>query len=255
MINLDKKTYAYLEEVNDGILKQFPYGADGSAKVLDVGCGSGALAEAIGHRGYTVWGIEQNEGAVAAARSRGVARVIQADLTDLPAVRQALGQSQFDYLVFSDVLEHIYDPLAVLNAYSAWLKPGGRLLVSVPNIAAWTRRLALLMGRFEYADTGVMDRTHIRFFTFATAKRLVRAAGFALRKVDYTPYATRAMLPLIKKLMLPGKGGAAEVNRRQMMDSPLFRFYHRWVYPVEYVLLWWWKSLFAFRIIVVGVKA
>lgn len=253
MIHLHKRTYAYLEEINEGILRRLPAGAEADASVLDVGCGSGALAEAIQKKGYQVWGIELNEQAAEAARARGVHRVIQGDITSLASVRPALGDMRFDYLVFSDVLEHLYDPFTILTEYASLLKPGGRVLVSVPNALVWSNRLAFLLGRFEYADTGVMDRTHIRFFTVRSAKRLVAAGGFHVRKVDFTPFGVRALLPLIKRLWVrqsPQEGG----SRRQLIDSPLYRFYQRFVGPVEYALMFWWKSLFAFRIIIEGEK-
>ena len=85
MLGLGEKRYAYWEEVNEGILRQF---SPGRGLVLDVGCGSGALAEAISRRGYTVWGIERDATALAAARGR-LARIIEADIAD------AAGRSRF----------------------------------------------------------------------------------------------------------------------------------------------------------------
>ncbi|MBN1594986.1 class I SAM-dependent methyltransferase [candidate division FCPU426 bacterium] len=253
MIHLHEHKYYYLEEINTGITKQFSGKESGAGKkVLDVGCGSGALGEAISQKGYEVWGIESHPDAYTRAEKR-LARLIKADLNDQDAIEQAVGPTRFDYIVFSDVLEHIYDPYSILRAYAQWIKPGGRLLISVPNAVVWTNRLHFLCGRFEYGDTGVMDRTHIRFFSFKSAKTLVKAAGFEVVKVDYTPYLVRACLPLIKRMML-GRKTPEEHSRRELIDSPAYRFYLRCIYPLEYLAGYFFKSLTAFRIIIVGRK-
>lgn len=252
MIHLHKHRYEYFEEINDGILKHFPTCTDGNANhVLDVGCGGGALAEAIQQRGYRVWGIEVHPEAVTRATQRGTT-VFPADLTDIAAVKREIGDQQFDHLVFSDVLEHLYDPYSVFREYLRFVKPGGRIYISVPNATVWTNRFAWFFGQFNYADTGVMDRTHIRFFTFKTAKALVNCAGCQLERVDYTPFFVRALLPLMKRFAK--KDTTATPNPRQFIDSPAYKTYMRFVYPVEYVAGYWWKSLFAFRIILVGRK-
>ena len=250
MIYLNQKHYPYFEEINEGILKWIPLNsASDSSVVLDVGCGQGALAEAIAKRGHTVWGIEANTEAAQKAQGR-LAQLVQEDITAIPQIQKKLGPQKFDILVFSDVLEHLTDPFFIFKSYLDFLKPGGMALVSVPNALVWTNRVAFLFGRFEYADTGVMDRTHLRFFTFKTAKRLVRAAGCRIHKVDYTPFIVRAFLPLIKKIMTSG----GENDRRQLMDSPAYKLYMKWIYPIEYAFGVCFKPWFAFRIILVAKK-
>ncbi len=85
-----------------------------------------------------------------------------------------------------DVLEHLPDPERALAAARRLLRPGGRLFVSVPNVANLTVRLSLLFGRFEYGDRGIMDRTHLRFFTRKSALRMVRGAGFEVLRKEMT---------------------------------------------------------------------
>jgi 2-polyprenyl-3-methyl-5-hydroxy-6-metoxy-1,4-benzoquinol methylase len=251
VIHLHEKRYEYLEEINEGILRQFPVNnAAEKPSVLDAGCGSGALSEAIRKKGYSVWGIEAVAPVAEKAKAR-ITNVIISDLTDLAAVTRAIGQQKFDYIVFSDVLEHLYDPFTILKGYLLFLKPGGQVMVSVPNVAVWTNRIKLLFGVFNYADTGVMDRTHVRFFTFKSAKQLVAATGCSIVKVDYTPYFVRALLPLVKRIF--AKGASPEgIDRRQLIDSPLYRLYMNAVYPIEYFVGHLWRPLFAFRIIIVG---
>ena len=97
-----------------------------------------------------------------------------------------------DALVCGDVLEHLRDPWRTLRALAALVRPGGRAAISVPNIAHWTARRALLRGRFDYAAHGLFDRTHLRFFTRATARDLATGAGLRVRAEHFAP----APLPL-----------------------------------------------------------
>lgn len=246
--------YPYWEDVNEGILNQLPQ-AKPNQLVLDVGCGRAALGAAIKQKGYQVWGVEQEPAALEKAAPR-IDKVIPADLHDIAAVGNALGGMLVDYVIFSDVLEHIYDPIGVLRLYLKFLKPGGKVLVSVPNIANWEARLKLLFGIFGYRDSGVMDRTHVRFFTHKTAAKMVESAGLTVVETGFTPYIARAFIPLIKRILAPGEVAAQESEqaRGSMMDSPAYKFYQRLIYPIEYGLTWLLPGLFTFRIIVVGEK-
>jgi 2-polyprenyl-3-methyl-5-hydroxy-6-metoxy-1,4-benzoquinol methylase len=253
MIHINRKSYPYMEEVNEGILKQFQRMLPTTGRVLDVGCGRAALGGAIRDLGWEVWGVEQSGEACPTATKR-IDGLIEADLHDYDGVRARLGDTRFDALVFSDVLEHVYDPRTVLEKYLGFVKPGGKVLISLPNAVVWTNRLALLFGSVEYADTGVMDRTHIRFFTFRTAKRLIQSAGLNVERVSSTPYLVRAMLPLVKA-WLPGRNGnGAAHDPRGLIDSRGYKAYMKWAYPVEHVLASAWRGMFAFRIILVATK-
>lgn len=253
MIHIHENRYTYMEEVNEGILRQF----DANHRiekplVLDVGCGSGALSRGIEGKGYTVWGIEENREAATVAAGR-ITKVINADLTSLPTIRAELGDDTFDFIVFSDVLEHLYDPFLVLKEYLTFLKSGGHVLISVPNAVVWSNRIKFLVGRCEYCDTGVMDRTHIRFFTFKTARCIAGAAGCTILREDFDPYLTRAFLPVIKRIYSRGTS-RERTDRRRIIDSPLYALYLKYLYPIEYFFGRLWKSMFAFRIIIVGIK-
>lgn len=251
MIDLDRQTYPYLEEVNEGILRQFAPAVGSPERVLDVGCGQASLGAEIRALGHVVWGIEASPIAVAKAALR-IERCIHADLLDFKAVDVVLAEEQFDAIVFSDVLEHLSDPLGVLRFYGRFLRPTGRFLISVPNVLNWQTRFSFLFGRFEYQDTGVMDRTHLRFFTFRSAVRLLEAAGCSIEKTDFTPHLVRALLPVIKKVLAPRATALEQDRARAIIDSPLFRFYLHWIYPAEYFAASLWKPLFAFRIVLVA---
>jgi 2-polyprenyl-3-methyl-5-hydroxy-6-metoxy-1,4-benzoquinol methylase len=251
MIHIGRKSYPYMEEVNEGILREFRRLRPGTGRVLDVGCGRGQLGEAIGQLGWRVWGVEQSGEACTTARQR-LSRLVETDLNDMDRIEREVGGTTFDALVFSDVLEHVYDPRTVLETYLRFVRPGGRVFISVPNMVVWTNRLKLMLGRVDYTDTGVMDRTHIRWFTFASARRLVRATGCKIERTASTPHLVRACLPALK--WLRGRREQGPVNPRAMIDSRGFKLYMTYVYPVEQRLAALWRTMFAFRIIVVGVK-
>jgi len=245
-------SYPYLEEVNEGVLRHIaPVNAGAGSTVLDVGCGQGSLGAEIASLGYEVWGIENAASAAGRAEER-LSRLVPCDLTDEAAVRKELGDEQFDTIVFSDVLEHVYDPLTVLRSYMDYLEPGGRVLISLPNVANWQTRLTLLFGRFEYQDSGVHDRTHIRFFTYKTATEMVTRAGLQVDEVDSTPFIARAVLPLAKRILSRPGGGDTPPDPRALIDSSAYRLYMRYVYPLEYRLGSLRKPLLAFRIILVA---
>jgi methionine biosynthesis protein MetW len=160
----------------------------GSAKrVLDVGCSTGYFAEALAARGNDVVGLEFDETSAHQARARGI-EVLTGDLEtmDLPG---SLGEASFDVVVFADVLEHLRDPLPVLRATHRLLRPNGFVVISLPNIAHGDVRLALLDGRFDYTETGILDNTHTKFFTRRSLTRFVRDAGFAIAELRRTSQA------------------------------------------------------------------
>lgn len=146
--------------------------------VLDVGCATGYLAEALGQRGCRVSGIEFDAAAAEVARPF-LETLVVADLNEV-ALADAFPEVVFDVVVFGDVLEHLLDPLAALRSAAAILAPGGSIVISIPNIAHGSVRLALLGGEWNYTDRGLLDETHIRFFTYETLGALVDEAGFSI---------------------------------------------------------------------------
>ena len=153
-------------------------------RVLDVGCASGYLAEALNERGCVVSGVEADPELAELARPH-LEKVVVADVEACDLV-DAFGPGSFDVIVFGDVLEHLRDPLPVLRQARPLLAEGGTVVASVPNIAHGSIRLALLQGRFEYQPTGLLDNTHLRFFTLDTLEQLFRDAGLVAVEVRRT---------------------------------------------------------------------
>lgn len=231
------------------ILKRLRPSLPDAPSLLDIGCGRGQLASAARDLSYRVTGVESHPAALAVAQDR-VDKLLPVDLTDQNSIATALDGQNFDIILFADVLEHTPDPLSVLIFYLRFLKPGGRIVVSLPNIACWDRRLALLFGHFDYADSGIMDRTHLRFFTFSTAQALLREAGLAISLVRHAPGITRAFLPFIKRFFT--KNGSGPLDPGEILNSPSYRLYERWVLPAETSLSGLWRGSLSFRIVLVG---
>ncbi len=159
-------------------------------KLLDVGAADGFLAERLTARGWTVTALERDPTLAAQAHGR-CKTVVVADLEAAPP----LLDGPFDAIVYGDVLEHLSDPRATLIALDRTLAPGGTVIVSVPNVAHLWIRLSLLAGRFDYADRGILDRTHLRFFTRRTAVALLREAGLAVDDLRVTPVPLPLVVP------------------------------------------------------------
>lgn len=148
-------------------------------RVLDLGCGSGAMSQGIRDQGKAVeiWGVEINPNAAAAAKQSGALdRVLEGDLE---AVMAELPAGHFTHIIAGDVLEHLVDPWQALARLKTCMAPGGQFICSIPNIRNLSFILMLLFKkRFEYRDSGVMDRTHLRFFARKDVHDLFAGAGF-----------------------------------------------------------------------------
>jgi SAM-dependent methyltransferase len=166
--------------------------------VLDCGCGGGRVARSLVR--CEVDGIELSEDAAEGARS--VCRqVVHGSLTD-PASWRALEGRRYDAIVFSHVLEHLVEPLAALALARGYLAPGGRFVVLLPNVATWRMRWELLMGRWDYADEGILDRTHVKFYTLKTARELLAEAG--LRVLSERLFSMPPAGNAIRRLLVRG---------------------------------------------------
>ncbi len=153
-------------------------------KVLDVGAATGYVAKLLTGRGCRVTGIEVDPEAARKAEEH-CERVITGDIEDLDLPGE-LGESSFDVIVFGDVLEHLRNPLEVLKRFKPFLRPDGYVVTSIPNVAHGSVRLALLQGKFQYQSLGLMDDTHLRFFTRDTIEEMLSEAGLVITKLKRT---------------------------------------------------------------------
>ena len=166
----------------EGSIEAPRVGIEAGARVLDVGCGAGALGAALRReRDIEVVGIELAPTAVERASER-LDRVIAADLDALEALPADAGV--FDAIVLADVLEHLRDPARLVRALRPALTAGAPLVMSVPNVKHWSVIEPLLVhDRFPYADAGLLDRTHVHLFTLEELGLMLLAEGYALAEV------------------------------------------------------------------------
>jgi 2-polyprenyl-3-methyl-5-hydroxy-6-metoxy-1,4-benzoquinol methylase len=188
-------------------LKDSPYSshyyaermAGNNQRLLDVGCGEGFFAEHLHNNGNEVTGIDALEAPIHADAMR---EYYQTDLQmGLGPVAGQLREREFDKVLLLDVLEHLNHPERVLRDVYPLIRPsGGSIIVSLPNVANIFVRLNLLFGRFEYADRGIMDRTHVRFFTRKTARELLEGNGYRVVSEQYS------IIPLDRGLRVKPRG-------------------------------------------------
>ena len=218
-------------------------------RVLDVGCGIGLNGLFARQRGAEVVGIEI--AAPTRKRAEGVLhRVVPADIESDASCDEHLRRERFDLILFGDVLEHTADPRGVLQRLCRYLADEGHVLVSLPNVAAWTVRLGLLGGRFDYTKSGILDDTHLRFFTRASAARLVEEAGLEVMRFGENPLLVRAAKDLIGSAMR----GTIDGDPTALMRSLPYKAYQGIVRPIEAAIARAAPGLFAFQNVILARK-
>lgn len=165
-------------------------GSGNGRSLLDVGCARGHLSQILQKQNWNVIGIEADESEAALASASGVEVRIGTAEAVVPTLKD-----EFDVIVFADVLEHMVNPLEVLTLARGRLSTSGKIIISIPNIAHLSVRLQLLFGSFNYTERGILDRTHLRFFTNKTLLELVHEAGLRVCHVGVTPAPVEEAFP------------------------------------------------------------
>jgi 2-polyprenyl-3-methyl-5-hydroxy-6-metoxy-1,4-benzoquinol methylase len=152
--------------------------AGANQEILDLGCGDGTLSNELRINGNRVTGVDL---APEPRSPEAFERYLSANLDDGmgPALEQLEGK-RFDRVLLLDILEHLKDPELLLRQSREALAPRGQLIVSVPNVANLSVRVMLLFGRFDYTSRGILDRTHLHFFTRKTARQMLEASGYEI---------------------------------------------------------------------------
>lgn len=170
----------YYNQINPVLLSRLPANL---GVVVELGCAAGALGAAYkAQHPQTRWhGVELNEAAAALARQR-LDQVLVADL-DAGDPLDRLGVPRIDALVYGDVLEHLRDPWDLLTRQVARLSGGGLVLACIPNVQHWSVIGRLMRGNWEYVDEGLLDRSHLRWFTRSSMAAMFQAAGLQIREM------------------------------------------------------------------------
>ncbi len=176
-------------------------------QILDIGCGEGELAQELAEQNEVV-GVD----ILSTPRNRGALKdYVQIDLENGSlADNEKLYGSKFDRILLPDVLEHLRNPEKVLSDCQELLAPDGRILVSLPNVANITVRFSLLFGRWSYSDRGILDKTHVRFYTRKSGKRLIEGCGYRVVQTRTT------IMPITMLLGLDERGAPAKLLSRSL---------------------------------------
>jgi len=160
-------------------------------RLLDLGAAGGHLGRAVRDRCAFLAGVEHDRFLPDSAREG------YDDWRMVDALSAGDWDEPFDVVVCADVLEHLSRPEELLERIRSWLKPEGTLLVSLPNVANIAIRLALLFGHFRYTDRGILDRTHLSFYTLASARQLLTTCGFRILDEEATAMPYELATPLL----------------------------------------------------------
>lgn len=177
----------YSENLPKNLFKLIPKNCQ---NYLDVGCAAGLLGKALKevNKEAEIIGIEMNSEYAKKAEeyldSVIIGNVEKLDLTSL--------EKKFDCIIYGDILEHLYEPRAILEKHKTLLSKEGEIVLSVPNVQFAGVILSLIFGNWNYKDSGILDKTHLRFFTKKTVKKLLKDAGFEIMliKPNYSNYKT-----------------------------------------------------------------
>ncbi len=196
--------------------------SDHRGALLDLGAAGGELGEALRHRFDRTIGFEYDVDRIADLHRHFDRAVI----ADLETVRRLPANSQV--IVLADILEHLRDPSALLGCVRHSLTSEGHLFVSVPNIANITVRIGLLFGIFEYRERGILDSTHLRFYTMRAIKKEIEGAGFRIIAIRGSSVPIRLIIPRAPELLL-------RIGERVLT-----------------IVTRIWRALFAYQIIIVA---
>lgn len=189
-----------LHQPNTDLFPFLPDDREARFRVLEVGCSTGANLMGIGnlYPQAELYGLEINPRAADLAAAYGNVKAGNIEERNVD-----FGDVTFDYIIFGDVLEHLRDPKGALEYCKSLLSDGGKVLASVPNLMHWSVMRVLIDGYFPYGDYGLLDRTHIHFFTYYEMIAMFAGAGYEVQKVEFTDHGgiPQEMEPFVNQLV------------------------------------------------------
>ncbi len=196
---------------------------DDGAEILDIGCSSGYLAEyLIQQKNCQVSGIELSKEDAEIAK-KVCKKVVIANVED-SIWEKEFEKNSFDYIIVADLLEHLKNPLELLKRLKSYIKPKGFIIVSIPNIAHVSIRLELLRGDFESEERGILDDTHLQYFTLKKFSNLIKKADLFVNELHYTTFdfPTKYLNEELEKLGL--KTTSAFINLITKKESIAYQY-------------------------------
>jgi 2-polyprenyl-3-methyl-5-hydroxy-6-metoxy-1,4-benzoquinol methylase len=188
----------YSSNVRTELIEMIDRNHEDHIEVLELGCALGSTLSRIKFiwPNSDVHGVEYDESVAAIAGC--INDVIRGDVETMAIPYE---KEQFDYIICADVLEHLRDPEGAIKRFLPYLKKEGCFIVSVPNVRYYAVCMMLMQyGRFDYADSGILDRTHLRFFTKDTAKEMLEKCGLEILKTERNYNGERKQIEFIDRL-------------------------------------------------------
>lgn len=160
----------------------------GARRLLDVGCGSGGLSVRLKEKGIEAVGVEKDEKLCALAKEKLDAVI----LGDIENLKLNYPEGYFDCIMYADILEHLTEPLNILEKHKVYLQRNGYVIASIPNVRYYKVILRLILsGAWDYSDAGMLDRTHVRFFGLINIIELFEKAGYEIVEIRRNVIAAR----------------------------------------------------------------
>lgn len=187
----NKKNISYFKNTRSEILPLLPHKAE---NIFEIGCGAGDTLAYIKKTNISKWvgGIEIYKKAAKKARKKGIDLVLTGNI-ETQALK--LRKKSLDVILCLDVLEHMIDPWAVLKKIKPYLKDNGMIICSLPNIRNYKVLLPLMfLGHWNYSEQGILDKTHLRFFTEKSALELLNSSGYNVEKIEPLIYGKNIFL-------------------------------------------------------------
>lgn len=190
---IETKDEKYFNYARQDLIKLLPSGFK-PERVLEIGCGNGNTGEMLKNEyGSThITGVEIDPIAAAKALEK-LNTIIVGNIEVIP---WPFSDVQFDLIVLADILEHLVDPWKLVARLQTVIHAEGLILASIPNVQHWRTVLGLLRGNWEYKKAGILDKTHLRFFTFKSVRELFELAGWEILKIVPRPQRTPKLFAL-----------------------------------------------------------
>lgn len=167
-----------------------------NSNILDIGCSKGYLACQLKKKGCIITGIDNNKEDLLSAKK-------ECNKTILLDISREKITGKYDIIILGDILEHLQDPLTLLKSLKKNLKEKGYILISVPNGVNIYARIKILFGNFDYEEKGIFDKTHLRFFTLKSIKKLIKDSGYSITEIKYSPIPIYLIDSLPKIILTP----------------------------------------------------
>ena len=178
-MNKERQYKEYDIDYNKYIYEKIPK----NKKILDIGCNTGLLGEALKkNKQCEVWGADYSREAIKLAKKRLDKTIVCDFEKEIPFKKE-----KFDIIILADILEHLKNPEDLLLKIKKLLNSGGIILASIPNVANIYVRFNLLFGKWDYKNSGILDKTHLKFFTKKTMIKLFVESGYKINGIDSTP--------------------------------------------------------------------